>query len=160
MKIQISRLSVVLLACLFLFAGQAYPQAITATVVGTVTDPTGAAVPEASVTIVNVDTAQQRSTTTNPAGNYEFPFLAVANYTLTVEKAGFQKSEVSQFRLSVDQVARIDVSLRVGQVTETVEVQALAVALQTEDATVGTVIDSQKIIELPLNGRSFVQWRC
>ena len=64
---------------------------------------------------------------------------------------------MSRFRLSVDQTARLDVSLNVGQVTETVEVQAEAIGLQTEDATVGTVINSQNIVELPLNGRSFVQ---
>jgi hypothetical protein len=132
-------------------------QAITATVVGTVMDPTGAAVPDAAVAITNVDTGQARTTSTNAAGNYEFPFLPVASYVLSVEKAGFQKAEVSRFRLSVDQTARIDVSLNVGQVTETVEVQAAAIGLQTEDAAVGTVIDSQKIVELPLNGRSFVQ---
>ncbi|MCW5976546.1 MAG: carboxypeptidase regulatory-like domain-containing protein [Bryobacteraceae bacterium] len=138
-------------------AGDLRGQAITARVLGTVTDPTGAAVPAASVTISNVDTGQARSTTTNEAGNYEFPFLPIATYTLSVEKAGFQKAEVSRFRLFVDQTARIDVNLNVGQVTETVEVQAEAIGLQTQDATVGTVIDSQKIAELPLNGRSFVQ---
>jgi hypothetical protein len=156
MSILISRF-LVSLAGLILFAGDAYSQAITAKVVGMVTDPSGAAVPDASVTVVNVSTAQQRTTTTSQTGNYEFPFLAVASYTLSVEKAGFQKAEISEFRLSVDQVARIDVAMSVGQVSESVKVEAATVALQTEDATVGTVIDSQKIVELPLNGRSYIQ---
>lgn len=132
-------------------------QSITAKIVGTVADSSGAAVAGAQVTVRNTGTNVTRSATTNEAGNYEFSFLPAAAYTLTVEKSGFQKSEVSQFRVSVDQVARIDVALQVGQVTETVEVQAAAIGLQTEDATVGTVIDSQKVVELPLNGRSFVQ---
>lgn len=149
--------SFVAVVALYPCAGSLRAQAITATVVGTVTDPSGAAVPDASVTVSNVDTGQRRTTTTNQAGNYQFPFLPVAAYVLSVEKEGFQKAEVSRFRLSVDQTARIDVALQVGQVTETVEVQAEAIGLQTEDATVGTVIDSQKIVELPLNGRSFVQ---
>ncbi|MEZ5400914.1 MAG: TonB-dependent receptor [Bryobacteraceae bacterium] len=134
-----------------------FGQAITAKIVGTVSDSSGAAIGDAAVTIRNVDTNLTRSTSTNANGNYEFSFVPAAPYTLVVEKSGFQKSEVSQFRLSVDQVARIDVALQVGQVTETVEVQAAAIGLQTEDATVGTVIDSQKVVELPLNGRSFVQ---
>jgi hypothetical protein len=143
--------------CLFLAAGQLSGQAITAKVVGSVADPTGAAVPQATVSVTNVDTNLTRTTTTNEVGNYEFSFLPVGSYTMSVEKEGFQKTGVQPFRLRVDQVARIDVTLQVGQVTEVVEVAAAAVGLQTEDATVGTVIDGQKVVELPLNGRSFVQ---
>src|SRR5439155_17092376 len=134
-----------------------FAQAITAKVVGTATDPSGAAVPGAAVTIQSVQTKQVRSTKTNEAGNYEFSFLPIGAYTLAVEASGFQKAEVSQFQLSVDQVARINVQLNVGELTEKVSVEASTVALQTEDVSVGTVIDSQKVVELPLNGRSFVQ---
>ncbi|HYM12091.1 MAG TPA: TonB-dependent receptor, partial [Bryobacterales bacterium] len=132
-------------------------QAITAKVVGTVSDPSGAAVPNATVTVTNVQTSQSRDTKTNAVGNYELSFLPIGAYTLSVEAAGFQKSEVSQFQLSVDQVARLNVQLQVGQVSEQVSVEAEAIGLQTEEASVGTVIDSQKVVELPLNGRSFVQ---
>jgi hypothetical protein len=132
-------------------------QAITAKVVGTVTDPSGAAVQAALVSITNVQTNQPRTTKTNEVGNYEFSFLPIGAYTLGVEATGFQKAEVSQFQLSVDQVARINVQLNIGEVAEKVSVEASTVALQTENVTVGTVIDSQKVVELPLNGRSFVQ---
>jgi hypothetical protein len=138
-------------------AGPLFSQAITATAVGTITDPTGAVVPNAKVTIRSRQTNQARTATTDSAGNYEFSFLPVGAYSLTVEAAGFQKSEVGQFTLSVDQVARLDVKMTLGQSAETVQVQASAILMQTENATVGTVIDSQKVAELPLNGRSFVQ---
>ncbi|MEO7653501.1 MAG: carboxypeptidase-like regulatory domain-containing protein, partial [Bryobacteraceae bacterium] len=134
-----------------------YSQAITANAVGTVSDPTGAVVPGAKVTIRNAQTNQARIANTDAAGNYEFSFLPIGAYTLSVEAAGFQKSEVGQFRLSVDQVARVDIKMTLGQAAETVQVQASAILMQTENATVGTVIDSQKVVELPLNGRSFVQ---
>ena len=151
-KLLVCALAFVLLSGIPLFS-----QAITAKVVGTVTDPSGAVIPGAKVTIRNVQTNQARTGTTDELGNYEFSFLPVGAYSLSVEAVGFQKSEVRQFTLNVDQVARMDVRMVVGQATQTVEVQAGAVLMQTEDATVGTVIDSQKVVELPLNGRSFVQ---
>src|SRR5436190_12740977 len=92
-------------------------QAITAKVVGTVVDPSGAAVPAAVVNIHNVQTNQGRSTRTNEVGNYEFSFLPIGEYTLTVEASGFQKAAVTAFSLNVDQVARVDVQLNVGEVS-------------------------------------------
>ncbi len=134
-----------------------FSQATTAKVVGTVTDPSGAVVPAAKVAIRQEQTNQVRATASDTVGNYEFSFLPVGPYTLAVEASGFQKSEVGPFRLSVDQVARVDVKMTIGQAVEVVRVDAGAVQLQTETSTVGTVIDSQKVVELPLNGRSFVQ---
>lgn len=135
----------------------AFSQAITAKVVGTITDPSGALVAGASVELKNADTGLVRTATTGDQGSYEFSFVPVGNYTLTVEAAGFQKASVSRFPLSVDQVARLDVKLTIGQAAESVTVEGGALLMQTENATVGTVIDSQKVVELPLNGRSFVQ---
>ncbi len=134
-----------------------FSQAITAKVVGTVTDPSGAVVPNAKVGIRSEQTNQVRSAASDALGNYEFSFLPIGPYTLAVEAQGFQKAEVSRFQLSVEQVARVDVKLAIGQATETVQVEAGSVRLQTEDSSVGTVIDGQKVVELPLNGRSFVQ---
>ncbi|MBI1356315.1 MAG: TonB-dependent receptor plug domain-containing protein [Acidobacteria bacterium] len=131
--------------------------AITAKVVGAVSDPSGAAVPGATVTVRNTATNLTRTASTNETGSYEFSFLPIGTYELTVESAGFQTTAVESFNLAVDQVARVNVSLTIGEVSETVNVSADAVSLQTEDSTVGTVIDSQKVVELPLNGRSFVQ---
>ncbi len=140
-----------------IFSGNAAGQAITAKVVGAVTDPSGAAVPGATVTVRNTATNLTRTASANETGSYEFSFLPVGQYVLTVESEGFQKAEVSSFNLAVDQVARVNVTLTIGEITETISVAADAVTLQTEDSTVGTVIDSQQVVELPLNGRSFVQ---
>src|SRR6266436_957118 len=135
----------------------AFSQAITAKVSGTVSDPSGAVVPNASVTIRNQQTSQARSAKTDSSGGYEFSFLPIGVYSLSVEAAGFQKAEVAPFPLSVDQEARVDVKMTIGQAAETVQVTAGAILMQTENSTVGTVINSQQVAELPLNGRSFVQ---
>lgn len=152
-----SSVVVCLFATLLLSAVPALPQSITAKAVGTVTDPSGAVVTNAKVEIRNVQTNALRSGQTDAQGNYEFNFLPVGQYTLKVEASGFQTTSVSVFSLSVDQTARVDVKLTIGQTTESVKVEAGAILMQTENATVGTVIDSQKVVELPLNGRSFVQ---
>ena len=144
-------------AALSLTIAPAFPQATTAKLVGAVTDPSGAVVLNAKVETRNAQTNLTRSTLTDAQGNYEFNFLPVGSYVLSVEAAGFLRAEVSQFALNVDQVARVDVRLQLGQTTEAVKVEAGALLMQTENATVGTVIDSQKVVELPLNGRSFVQ---
>lgn len=132
-------------------------QETTAKVVGTVSDQSGGGVPGAEVTISNIGTGVARGTKSNEAGNYEFSFLPVGRYILTASAQGFQTTSVAEFVLTVGQVARVNLALRIGEMTQRVEVQAGAVALQTEDASVGTVIDSAQVKQLPLNGRSFVQ---
>ncbi len=154
---EVSGLGLALVLSLALLSSDLYGQAITAKVVGSVTDPSGAAVPGAGVTVRNTGTNLTRNASTNENGAYEFSFLPIGRYALTVESAGFQRAEVSEFNLAVDQVARIDVTLTIGEMSETVTVAADAVALQTEDSTVGTVIDSKQVVDLPLNGRSFIQ---
>src|SRR5581483_11954473 len=138
-------------------AEMAFTQAITATVVGVVSDPSGDVVPNARIVIRNQQTNQVRETITSNLGNYEFLYLPVGVYTLAADARGFQHLEVSAFTLAVDQVARLDLKVTIGQASEKVEVTATAVGLQTENATVGTVIDSRQVVDLPLNGRSFVQ---
>src|SRR5258708_628077 len=101
-----------------------FAQAITAKVIGTVTDPSGAVVPTAVLTLRNQQTAQTRDAKTDSLGNYEFSFVPVGSYTLAVTAIGFQRAEVSEFPLSVDQVARIDVKMSLGQAAETVQVNA------------------------------------
>ena len=113
-----------LLLALVLAPSSLFSQAITANVVGSVTDPSGAAVPHAAVVIRNQQTNQARAVTTDELGKYEYPFLPVGVYTLTVDARGFQRAEVAAFSLSVDQVARVDVKLSVGQSSETVQVVA------------------------------------
>ena len=132
-------------------------QQTTATLLGTVADPAGAAVPSAMVRAVNLATNAAREVGTDAAGSYSLSYLAAGDYRLTITKEGFQVYQVSKIVLQLDQAARIDVTLRLGSVAETLTVSGEAALLQTENATVGTVIDAAKIVDLPLNGRNFIQ---
>src|SRR5271169_5427916 len=126
-------------------------------VTGLVTDPNGSIIVGATVTITNSQTNVARRTTTNSAGNYAFPALLPDVYSVRVEMRGFKGEVREGVELQVEQIARIDFHLQVGSVTQTVEVTGGAPLLTTEDATVGTVIDHDRIVEMPLNGRSFTQ---
>lgn len=133
-----------------------YPQTL-GSITGEVTDPSGAITPNAPVTVTNIATNASRSTATNSAGIYLFPDLVPGTYNVKVETPGFEPQIKTNIILQVQQRARVDFTLVVGQATQTVEVSAAAASLATEDATVGTVIESQRIQELPLNGRNFFQ---
>ena len=134
-----------------------HAQQTTATLLGTVTDSSGAAVPGAKVRVANTATNVKREAETGAEGNYSFPYLPSGNYQVTVSRDGFQAQQFDNVTLQVDQTARVDFTMRVGNVTETINVSAAAALLQTENASVGTVIDSGKIVDLPLNGRNFIQ---
>ena len=133
-----------------------YGQA-TGSISGTVTDVTGSAVPNAKVTVTAPATGASRSFTTNDSGEYIVPLLGVADYTVQVELAGFQTAKAEGIRLQVDEHRELDFKLTPASVQSTVEVNATAVAIQTSDATLGQVITSQQVADLPLNGRDFVQ---
>src|SRR5215831_12179088 len=142
---------------LIALAAAAFAQQTTATVTGTVTDPTGALVPGVTITATNLATNGVRETKSDETGSYTLPFLPAGDYSVTVGAPGFQTQKIDRVTLQVQQTARVDLQLRIGDVAETVSVEAFAVALQTDNATVGTVIDGAKIVDLPLNGRNFVQ---
>ena len=125
-------------------------------ITGHVADPSGAAVATVAVTVTNSNTNAARVTTTSATGDYALPSLPPGNYVVRIEKAGF-KSETSRVEVAVQQTLRLDFTLQVGQVSESVEVSAQTVQLQSENATVGTVIENKRIIELPLNGRNYLQ---
>ena len=124
-------------------------------IVGEIKDPSGAVAPNVKVTAINTETNVSRETLTNTAGIYTFPALIPGNYTIKVEASGFQLMRRSNIELQVQQTASIDFVLAIGQNTQAVEVSGVAALLNTEDATVGTVIEERRIIELPLNGRNF-----
>jgi hypothetical protein len=126
-------------------------------ILGLVTDTTGAVVPDALVTITRLATGETRSARTNHAGEYIFRLIEIGEYTVRCEMPGFKIETVTGLRVQIQQKARVDFTLQVGQTSDTVEVQASAVALKTEDATVGEVIENKRIIELPLNGRNLNQ---
>src|SRR5215467_681880 len=124
-------------------------------IVGEVKDASGAVAPSVKVTAINAETSVSRETVTNTSGIYTFPALVPGNYTVKVEASGFQPMQRSNIELQVQQTASIDFVLAIGQATQTVEVSGAAALLATEDATVGTVIEQKRIVDLPLNGRNF-----
>jgi hypothetical protein len=124
-------------------------------ITGEVKDQTGAVAPNAAVTVTNSQTNVARSTTTNSAGIYSFPDLTPGIYQVKVAAPGFETIVKTNIELQVQQTARVDFNLSLGQTSNTVEVNASAALLTTENATVGTVIEEKRISELPLNGRNF-----
>ena len=134
-----------------------YAQQTSATLLGTVTDASGAAVAGVTVRATNLATNFNRQGVTDQAGSYSIRPLPAGSYKITASQSGFQAQQIDNVVLQVEQSARVDISLKVGNVTETINVSASAAVLQTENATVGTVIDAGKIVDLPLNGRNFIQ---
>jgi hypothetical protein len=121
---------------------------------GTVTDTTGAAVPDATVIVTNVRTQATFAARTNNTGFYTAPSLPVGEYAVTAEKTGFKTAVSSGIVLQVDEGARVDLKVELGDVTERVEVRASAPLVNTSSATVGKVIENRRVSELPLNGRN------
>ncbi|HEY1744772.1 MAG TPA: carboxypeptidase regulatory-like domain-containing protein, partial [Granulicella sp.] len=135
----------------------ALAQLTTADILGTVTDSTGAVIPKANVTLVNVDTNLQRTTVSNDSGEYDFTLLPVGHYSVTVKIAGFKTSTTSNLSVEAGDRAHADVHLETGGTTETVTVEAQTPLLQADNATVSSTVDAKSVQDLPLNGRNFVQ---
>ncbi|MBL8213348.1 MAG: TonB-dependent receptor [Bryobacterales bacterium] len=121
---------------------------------GEVRDESGAVVAGVSVTLTNVGTNATRSTESNDQGVYAFPALQPGEYVLKAEKQGFKTFNRTGIQIEVQLSARINIDMQVGAVSESIEVSAQAALLQSENATVGTVIDNKRILELPLAGRN------
>ncbi|MDQ6664658.1 MAG: TonB-dependent receptor [Acidobacteriota bacterium] len=146
-------------AAVFLFALSwcAFAQTATSIIFGTVTDASGATVPNAAVTATGSATQVSEKVTANDAGNYIFPNLRPGTYTVSCEAGGFRKSEVTGVLVEVNQRGRVDFSLQVGEVREVIAVQANVTTVDTFSSTVKEVVDSGRIAELPLNGRQTLQ---
>lgn len=153
------RLARALVTGLVLMAGTsiAHAQLATADILGTVTDATGAVVPQAKVTITNTGTREQRTAMTDASGNYDFSLLPVGTYDVSVAEAGFKGSTVTHVAIEAGDRAREDVKLQTGTVAETVTVEAQTPLLQADNATVSSTVTAKAVQDLPLNGRNFVQ---
>ncbi|HLH04229.1 MAG TPA: carboxypeptidase-like regulatory domain-containing protein [Bryobacteraceae bacterium] len=153
------RLPVFLILCgVLLMAGRhGFAQQASANVNGVVSDPTGAAVPNADVSLTNVDTSVARSTRTNSDGAYVFLNVVPGAYTISVSAPGFAPVKQSQVTLQVNQTATFDFHLQIGQAQQSVTVEAIAAAVESSTAELGTVVTTQEVNTLPLNGRNFTQ---
>ena len=143
--------------CFLLLLLPATAQTTTGSIVGTVTDPSGAVLSGASVTVTNMGTGISVKTNTDSAGNYVVSPLLVGRYSVSVEAPGFKRAVASDITVNVQDRVRVDLTLQVGEVAETVEVTGAAPALQTDTSYLGQVVDSQRIVDLPLNGRYFTR---
>src|SRR5213592_1409671 len=128
-----------------------------AAISGVIHDPTGAVIPGVSVTVTNPATNVARSVISNDAGVYNVPSLQPGRYNIKVELPGFRTITQNDVELQIQQSARLDFTLQVGDVSQTVEVEGTTALIATENATVGTVIENKRIVEMPLNGRNFLQ---
>ncbi len=144
--------------CAFLFAAPLTAQVQTADVVGTVTDATGAVLPGATVTITNAETNIAQTTTSNATGDFILTLLPVGNYSVKFEAKGFKTYTATNIALSAGDRARVDAKMQVGEVSQSIEVSGnVAPALQTDSSNLGTLVTSQAVQDIPLNGRNFVK---
>ena len=151
MRQQLHLLAVFLLAVSMAFAQTA------GTIQGTVSDDTGAVIPGTSILVTGVETGVEYTATTNEVGFFTVPGLNQGLYSVAASAEGFSTQEFQEVRLEVQQTMRLDFTMAVGSVTETVEVSAAAILIQSEKTEVGQVIDSKRILEMPLNGRNYLE---
>lgn len=123
-------------------------------ITGVVTDQTGGSVGSAKITLTNLDTQVTTSTSTNAQGNYDFPFLPHGNYSVMAERAGFSPERVTGIALRVGLTATINLTLKPGTLQQEVTVTSTAILLDQQSSSLGNVVSSQQIVQLPLNGRN------
>jgi hypothetical protein len=140
------------LACLFTAVGLG--QTTSTSILGTVTDASGASVAGAKVTATNVKTSVAANTVTTETGDYAFPILDIGEYQVSVEQPGFKAETRRGIVLQVNEKFRVDFRLQVGSQTETVTVTAEAANLRTDEASLGGTVEQRRLVELPMNGRN------
>jgi Carboxypeptidase regulatory-like domain/TonB dependent receptor len=155
-RLSLLRTALITSVCLF-FSVAAWAQKDAGSIVGTVKDQTGAIVAHAKVTVSDVERGTHIETSTNDSGEYVASPLPVGRYTVSVEHAGFKRAVTVPVSLDVQQRIAMDVTLQVGQISESVEVTGVAPLLETETSELGQVVDNKRVVNLPLNGRNFAQ---
>src|SRR5271170_2990507 len=147
----------VTLLALLCGANAAWAQDVSATITGTVTDPSGAPLAGATVTAHDTERGTHWTSVTNGSGVYNIIAVPVGTYELRVENKGFESTVVAPFVLILNQIARIDVQMKMGSVSETVEVSGETPILQTQSTEVSTLIDANTVSSLPLASRNYLQ---
>jgi carboxypeptidase family protein len=146
--------SLVATVLLLLAANSGWGQNVYGTIAGTVSDSSGAAIADATVTLTNMDTNEKHNMTTDASGNYTFVNILPGKYKVEAEKSGFKKVVRQPILVQIESGLRVDLTMQVGAVTETVEVSAEAPLLQPETNSLGQVVEQRTVTELPLNGRN------
>ena len=141
-------------ALLLILSAGAFGQTFYGSIVGNVTDASGSTIPEANVTLTNVGTSDRRTMMSDDGGSYQFVNLVPGQYRIEITKSGFRRFVREPITVEVQSAVRIDVPMQLGDVSQTVEVSAQTPLLQTENASLGHVVDSRKVLEMPLNGRN------
>jgi len=152
----VKRVALGLIIAAGLLSASLAAQAVTGTILGSVTDTSNAAVPGATVTLTNSGTGQVRTMVTDAAGEYTAPLLTTGKYKLVAELPGFRTVTLADIDLGVDQRVRLNVKLEIGTVAETVTVSGVSPLVQTSSSELGTTVQQEQIQTLPLNGRNFV----
>ena len=150
------RFPLALIAGIAMLAGSAWGQTFYGSVVGLVADASGSAVPETTVTLTNTNTSERRAGTTGADGGYRFVNLVPSNYRLEVERPGFRRYVRDQIVVNVEAAVRIDVTMEVGDVTQSVEVTSETPLIQSENASLSQVVGARTVQEIPLNGRNIL----
>ncbi|MGA8299450.1 MAG: carboxypeptidase regulatory-like domain-containing protein, partial [Terriglobales bacterium] len=151
---RLSRFALLAVLSISLFAPNAWAQSATATILGHVTDPQGAAVARANITVTNTATQVVSKTQSDSEGNYRVPALPIGTYVVTAEHEGFSRLVTEPRTLQINQDQRMDLHLVVGTKTETVEVSGVGTDVETVNPTLGESVTSRTIVNMPLNGRN------
>jgi len=133
-------------------------QNVYGSITGTVTDTSGAAISEATVTLTNLDKGEKRTIESDSSGNYTLVNILPGRYKLEGERSGFKKFVREPIVVQIESGLRVDISLQVGAQSETVEVTSETPLLQSETQSLGEVIEQRSVTELPLNGRNPLRW--
>src|SRR5450755_4560889 len=149
--------TILMALALTLSSSAVWGQVTSGTILGSVQDATGAAVAGAKITITETGKGTTGTYQSDQAGEYNVPFLIPGTYTVSAEKDGFKRSITRDVVLDVDQRARVDFQLQIGEVSQTLEVTAAAPLVQSESSELGEVVGQRQVQDLPLNGRNFAQ---
>lgn len=153
----IGKVLALLMFLVLMAAVPAWAQKTSGQISGNVADPSGATVPDATITVRQIGTGLERTATSSADGNYSLPDLPVGVYKISVKKSGFKEAVVDNVSVNVSTTTRQDIALQIGDVGEVVTITADVVQVETQTGTVGEVVTGEQVRELPLNGRSFVQ---